>query len=225
MPVVSSVFADAEIVAPAWAAIRRVRDGHHRFRSCPTSAERALAMLDGTPVPPECWSCYDLLVDVLVHLGGKAAGGLARARNRAAYARVVADHVAVEHLRADNVRLGGVAKPERRDGVVGRVRAALASSGELDPGWADELLTLVLASAATRAPVPSTVWPYPRFAEARRRHTGVPAGDAVVAAEVRHVLATIERVAGRAWLDAYVQAPLLARAAAFAAVPWDEVER
>ena len=150
---------------------------------------------------------------------------VARADNRAAYVRAVADHLVAEHLRANNVRLGDVAKSERSDGVMGRVRAALAGSAELDPAWADELRTLLLASAATPAPVPVTVWPSGGSGEARARRIGAPGGDAVVAAEVWCVLATIRHVAGAAWLDSYVQAPLRARAAAFPTVSLDAVHR
>ena len=86
MSLAPTVFADAEIVPPVWAASRRIRDRHHRLRTCPTSAERALTMLAGAPVPADCWPCYDLLVDMLVHLGGAATDRLDGARNRAAYA-------------------------------------------------------------------------------------------------------------------------------------------
>lgn len=201
----------APVVAAVWSELWPLRDFAHGPRRCPTSAARAAALLAGTPVPRDCEGCYDLLVDCLTLLPDRPV--------RPAYVRTVARHLAADRMRQANAALHGVSRPDRRDGAVGRVRAALTD--QPDGTWLDTLLTLVLRAASTRGPVPVTTWPLAAFAEARARHTTSPGS---VRREVDVVLATAERVAGRDWVDAYVHAPLRARSAAYGALRLDDPE-
>jgi hypothetical protein len=113
-------------------------------------------------------------------------------------------------MRQANAALHGVSRPERRDGVVGRIRAALVTLP--GGGWLDQLLTLLLRAAAARGPVPRTTWQLDALAEARAAAGAAP-GD--LRAEIELVLATIQRVAGPAWYDAHIAAPIRARTARF----------
>ncbi|MBL8924638.1 MAG: hypothetical protein JNM77_00155 [Pseudonocardia sp.] len=209
-----------EIVAAVWVGLRSVRHSAHRAAGrpgCGRGPAAALRMLRGAPVPHDCESCYDLLVDTLLQLAGSAR--FAGADRPAAYAHGAAEHLAQDRLRAARATLHGVARPERTDGTVGAIRRALAADpAGLDPGWADALLTLVLSAAATRAPLPATGWPYDRFAAAKadRSGRGDPAAlRRAVVGDVAAVIAVVDRVAGRAWRDAHLDAPRRARAARY----------
>ncbi|OJY45962.1 hypothetical protein [Pseudonocardia sp. 73-21] len=225
-------FTDPEIVAAVWAGIRPARDYSHRAAGadrCPAGARAALRMLGGARVPLACEPCYDLLVDVLLHIG--ASERLRSADNPGGYARRSAEHFVTDRLRAENASLYGVAKPDRRDGTVGAVRAALLDGGSpLEPSWASELLTLVLSAAAARAPLGALGWPYDAFAAAKGRHYG--RADVLrreVIADVAAVLDAVDRIAGTQWRDAYIDAPMRARRARYSELrvgePWPGSDR
>lgn len=184
----------SELIGPAWAGLRPFRDSVHRGRRCPTSAAAAAAMVRGAAVPWACHPCFDALTDCLLQLGGHAA------RNPAAFAQRTARNLAVTRLREANVAAHGVARPERRDGVLGRIAAALGGDAQLDA-----LLTHLLRAACARGPLPRTTWPYDLLAE----RTGIPSGE--IRAAVALLLDTIRDVAGATWFDAHVAAPLRLR--------------
>jgi hypothetical protein len=210
-----------EIIEPVWCALRPARDFEHRARGearCPCPVEQAVGMLRGSPVPAGCERCWDMLVDVLLQLFVTRAESFTAADDQPAYARAAAAAWVVELTRAANTALGGHAKPERRDGAVGRIAAALRASTAIDPTWSERLLTLVLRAVSARMPVPAEVWPHDRFAEAKAALTGrtdLARLRAEMPGDVRAVLDTIRQVAGQAWLDRYVYTPLRNREIAF----------
>lgn len=194
------------VVSAVWSQARAVRNFHHGPFRCPTSPAQAGAMLAGRPVPTGCEDCYDLLVDCVLLMPEHVA-------DPPAYAARLARNLCVDRMRQANAALHGVSKPERRDGVVGQVRGALRPLP--DGEWLDELLTLLLRTAAARGPVPRTTWPLAALADARAASGAAP-GD--LRAEIELVLAAVARVAGPQWFDDHLRAPLRARAAGFEAL-------
>lgn len=201
-----SLLHSPDVVSAIWSRTRLVRNFQHGGRGCPTAPARAARMLVGAPVPVGCEECYDLLVDCVLRVR-------ADADNPVAYAWAVARTVCASRMEQANAALHGVSRPDRQDGTVGRIRAALLVLP--DGAWLDELLTLLLTDVSARTAVPRTTWRLEVLAEARAA-AGVGPGD--LRSEIQTVLDTVVRVAGPVWFDDFLQAPLRARTARFAAL-------
>ncbi|MEU4376709.1 hypothetical protein [Pseudonocardia alni] len=187
----------ASVVSVAWAALYRARGFHHRSGHCPSSPESVLRCVTGS----ECEPCRDLFVDVVLHLRRVHRPGMSTAQLR----RMVTNKL-VSLLRAENHRRAGVSRPDRRDGVTGRIRTALADGP--DSAWRDHLLTLLLASATARCAVPHEVLPFDALAREKTAATGRPVTVTEVRRDVTALLTVAADVAGPGWLDDNLYAAL-----------------
>jgi hypothetical protein len=170
----------------------------------------------GDRLPESCRTsgCLDLLHELFGALAPRLAQPGSPPVNPAAYwATAAANHQTDAYHKRRTAR-GGVAKPDRRRGVVpGRIAAALS-----DP-WQDRLLTEVLAFAAADGPLGAPEWPYERWAALRAAVLDAPAGrPADIRADVDRVLEVALEVAGSSWVSERILDPLRRRSS----VPLDE---
>jgi hypothetical protein len=169
--------------------------------------------------------CIDLFMDVWTHAHaalharfGRDAG-LALADGQS-YLAVCARSRLAELNRRQRVARGGVAKPQRRDGTVGRIARCLA-----DP-WLADLFRFLLGYVAA-AGSGADGWPLDVLTlrknawDKSSRTVGSSAARAELLADVATCLAVTRREAGSSWLYDCILLPLANRAARPAGLPVD----
>ena len=113
--------------------------------------------------------------------------------------------------RQQRVARGGVAKPQRRDGTVGRIATCF------DDPWLADVFHFLLGYAGS-AGCQADGWPLDALTQrknawdARGRTVGSAAASAELRADVESCLATVRREAGDGWLHDCVLLPLANRA-------------
>ncbi|MGO9782199.1 MAG: hypothetical protein ACLPQY_20915 [Streptosporangiaceae bacterium] len=169
--------------------------------------------------------CIDLFMDVWTHahaalhtrFGQDADPGLADAQS---YLAVCARSRLAELNRQQRVARGGVAKPQRRDGTVGRIARCLG-----DP-WLADLFRFLLGYVAA-AGHGADGWPLDVLTLRKNawdkgdRTVGSPAARAELRADVDTCLAVTRREAGSSWLYDCILLPLANRASRPAPLPVD----
>ncbi|MBE1536711.1 hypothetical protein [Actinomadura algeriensis] len=214
----------ATIVWKVTRPARRVLHDLHRQGGCHGSAPFGPDDLAGRRPRAVCENvgCVDLFMDVWTHAHtavhakfpdlGEEGSGAARA-----YLTATARSRVAELNRQNRVERGGVAKPQRRDGVIGRV------SRSYDDPWLADVFRFLLGYAASPAGEGSG-WPLDVLTERKNtwdggaRIVGGGAARAELRADVASCLATVRAVAGGGWLHDCIVLPLVNRGRA-GAVP------
>ncbi|GAA4966068.1 hypothetical protein [Actinoplanes utahensis] len=206
----------------AWSVTRPARHARHeghRTGACRTTAPFG-PHDPGARLPRqicESTGCVDLFLDVWLHahtamhakFGDPAAGDIDMAL---AYFHATARAQLQEIGRRGRAARGGVAKPQRNDGVIGRVARSFG-----DPWLADVFRFLLGYAASTGGEADG--WPLDVLALRKSARDGVerPAGGTATRAELRADVAAcldgIRREAGDGWLYEYLLLPLANRGA------------
>ncbi|MDX3313356.1 hypothetical protein ACWGH3_28125 [Streptomyces sp. NPDC054884] len=203
-----------------WGVTRQARQALHEVcRSGPCHRPAPFGTADPTASRPrdvcESVGCVDLFMDVWIR-----AHGATHARFQAlgplpdsafAYLTSSARSQLAELNRQGRVARGGVARPQRRDGTIGRI----AISYE-DP-WAADVFRFLLGYAAAPGPG-GAVWPLDTLVCRKNAWDGgdrVPGSRAArdeLRADVESCLAVVRQVAGVRWLHDCILLPLANRA-------------
>lgn len=204
------------LAEPVWDALRKLRNWVHHGR-CATSAQGIVNfILTGADVGRCNPDCVDLFTTTFAHVAHKVAAAGGQLRSPDAFAATIARRFAAELLRKENVAAGGMAKPERTDGVPGIVTAALPA--DVRP----ELLGWMLRDATRRAPVPSEGWSYEEFAArllSLRPDLDPVEAMAMVRRGVEAIRRTAMQVAPTGWVAHYLDEPRDLRRERYQPVP------
>jgi hypothetical protein len=212
-----------------WGVTRQTRRAlHETCRSGPCRRPAPFGTADPTASLPrdvcEGVGCVDLFMDVWIrahsatHARFRTPGPLPD--SAFAYLTSSARSQLAELNRQGRVARGGVARPQRRDGTVGRI----AISYE-DP-WSAEVFRFLLGYAAAPGPG-SGCWPLDTLACRKNAWDGgdrVPGSRAArdeLRADVESCLTVVRRVAGVRWLHDCVLLPLANRGTS-ASMPVDD---
>ncbi|SDH48403.1 hypothetical protein [Pseudonocardia oroxyli] len=205
----------AEVQDATWQALSRLRHFNHTGSSC---AGRP-AVTAGQELRSGCEPCGDLYVDALLHVAVKVRAP----QDTPAYVYTVVANWSKDWVAKRNARADGVAKPERRDGAVGRIRVAIATGPE--SRWRDRLLTLLLTEASRRGRVSAEGWPYSDLVQAKSRFCGRSVTVEGLRRDVESVLSVVVDTVGHRWLADNVQAPIQRRNAEFGALNLDDPDQ
>ncbi|MEU4191403.1 hypothetical protein AB0E69_05870 [Kribbella sp. NPDC026611] len=138
------------------------------------------------------------------------------ALDRMGYIRTIVASQVADYERDGRVRRGLPAKPTRNDGIAARINHGLeeAATNEADGVWLCTLFRM-MRGYACRDDRRSATWPIDIWAGEKSRVDGVlrsvgsASSRAELSADIRRVLATAERVAGRHWVGTAILHPLL----------------
>jgi hypothetical protein len=204
----------------AWGVTRRVRISLHeiyRVNFCASPAPFGPADPAARRPRQACENvgCVDLFMDVWTHAHmamharfSDMAGVVPSAA--LAYFTTCARSRMAELNRQERVTRGGVAKPQRRDGLVGRI-----ATGYGDP-WLSDVFRFLLGYAAS-AGRQQDGWPLDVLTrrknswDAGNRIVGSAAARDELRADVANCLAVIRREAGGGWLYECILLPLANR--------------
>ncbi|AVV45825.1 hypothetical protein C6376_35110 [Streptomyces sp. P3] len=202
-----------------WGVTRQARRAlHEAGRSGPCHRPAPFGTVDPTASRPrevcESVGCVDLFMDVWIlahsatHARFRTLGPLPD--SAFAYLTSSARSQLAELNRRGRVARGGVARPQRRDGTVGRIAITYE-----DP-WTADVFRFLLGYAA--APGPATAaWPLDTLVCRKNAWDGgdrVPGSRAAhdeLRADVESCLAVVRRVAGVRWLHDCILLPLANR--------------
>ncbi|MER7488369.1 hypothetical protein ABTY20_21155 [Streptomyces sp. NPDC126497] len=214
-----------------WGITRQTRHMlHEACRSGPCHHPAPFGTADPAAVRPrdvcEGVGCVDLFMEVWI-----PAHSAMHARFRThgpvpgpafAYLTSSARSQLAEWNRRGRVARGGVARPQRRDGTVGRIAASYE-----DP-WPAGVFRFLLGYAASPGPRPGT-WPLDVLTcrknawDGGDRVPGSRAARAELRADVEACLAVVRRVAGVGWLHDCLLLPLANRGGGLSAPVDDDV--
>jgi len=204
----------------AWSVTRQARQIRHEgYRAGTCRGAAPFGPHDPAARLPregcESTGCVDLFMDVWLHahtvmhakFGGFADGVPGEAL---AYFTTAARSQLQEIGRQQRAARGGVAKPQRNDGVTGRVARSFA-----DP-WLADVFRFLLGYAASGGGE-ADGWPLDMLTlrkndrDNRERLVGSTTGRAELRADVEECLAVVRREAGDGWLYDYLLLPLANR--------------
>ncbi|TLQ42509.1 hypothetical protein [Streptomyces marianii] len=215
-----------------WGITRQVRQAlHEARRSGPCHRPAPFGEADPTASRPrdvcESVGCVDLFMEVWI-----PAHSATHARFRThgpvpdsafAYLTSSARSQLAELNRQSRVARGGVARPQRRDGTIGRIAVSYE-----DP-WSADVFRFLLGYAAAAGPQPGT-WPLDTLICRKNAFDGgdrVPGSRAArdeLRTDVESCLAVVRHVAGVRWLHDCILLPLANRGGSLA-VPMDDDAR
>ena len=222
MPLSSSFCSAIETCLPrtaaiAWGVTRQVRRVRHEgYRAGTCRGTTPFGPYDpAARLPREgCKStgCVDLFMDVWLHAHTAMHAKFGHDTQDAAlaYFTATARSQLQEISRQQRAARGGVSKPQRRDGVIGRIARTF------DDPWLEDVLRFLLGYAAS-AGGESDGWPLDMLTlrkndwDNRDRIAGSAAARAELRADVEACVAAIRREAGDGWLYECVLLPLANR--------------
>jgi hypothetical protein len=218
--------------AIAWGLTRHARQARHdrhRTGTCRGAAPFGPADLAARLPRQACEStgCVDLFMDVWLHAHSAmhtrfAGHALEETDTALAYFNTAARAQLQEIGRRGRAMKGGVAKPQRNDGVIGRVARSF------DDPWLTDVFRFLLGYVAS-AGGEADSWPLDVLAarksnwDGRDRPIGSAAARAELRADVEACLDVVRRVAGDGWLYECLLLPLANRGGT-ASLP-DDLER
>lgn len=130
---------------------------------------------------------------------------------RPGYVRTIVGSQVAEYEREARVRRGLPAKPTRNDGPARRVNEALDEC--VEAGWLQTLFRM-MRGYACRDGRASSAWPVDAWSNEKSSHDGVLRGIGTTTArtellkDIRAVIETAGRVAGKAWVNDTILHPL-----------------
>ena len=206
-----------------WGVTRAAREALHELhRSGPCRVTAPFGEKDPTARRPrelcESVGCVDLFMDVWVPAHAAMHARMpalpdAAADPAFAYLTSSARSRVAELNRQARVARGGVARPQRRDGTVGRIAASFE-----DP-WPADVFRFLLGYAAAPGGR-GGVWPLDVLTHRKNmwdggnRTVGSRAARDELRADVESCLSVVRRVAGAGWLHDCILVPLANRAGA-----------
>lgn len=193
-----------------WNVIRQAREARHELHGagrCRAHAPFGAAFPSASGPREVCEGvgCVDLFLDVWIpaHAAMHARFPALRAPvpdAALAYLTRSARTQASEQNRLARVARGGVARPQRCDGLVGRIAAACETP------WQADLFRFLLGFVASPARTGGGSWPLDVLTrrknlwDAGERVAGSQEARAELRADVEHCLTLVRRVAGDGWL-------------------------
>lgn len=196
-----------------WAISWDSRSALHPGGRCAATAPFTEA---GTVRPrPDCENagCVDLFMTVWLAAHEALHARAAEPRNPAGYVTIVARTQLAELSRRRRVERGGVAKPQRRDGIVGKVCAGYTDR------WLEEVLRFLLGYAAASGAGAGAGWPLDALTRRKNewdgggRTLGTRAARAEILRDIDCALDAVRTVAGIPWLYDSLLLPLANRPA------------
>ena len=217
---------DPELAGVVWWGTQTLRVRAHAARGasrCPTrSAPYGHADPFAQQVNLRCWedgclgivhAIYAATVDRLARREGSDQQAVA---DRMRYARAVVASQVAELDRARRVARGLPARPTRNDGIAGRINEALggATADPTQVRWLVQLFRMIRGYVC-RDNRTSTAWPTDAWAAEKClvdggvRGLGTEGVRQEILDDIHTVLATAQRVAGRAWVSDSILHPLM----------------
>ncbi|MBL8929304.1 MAG: hypothetical protein JNL54_04195 [Kineosporiaceae bacterium] len=193
----------------------------------------------GTRIADACRDagCLDIVHEILLVVRprlvdrGHETSRLGALQDPLAYANGAVRRAVADLRRARRVQRGLPAKPSRSDGTAGLVEAALrerAASPQV-AAWFEVLFRL-MRSYPCRPGAPGRSWPLDAWCQEKsaldggRRESGAPGVRQEIDADIRHVLAVVDEVAGAAWRFRNITEPLRRGGADAGPLPENELE-
>ncbi|MFZ1287117.1 MAG: hypothetical protein WAR57_08795 [Candidatus Phosphoribacter sp.] len=221
-PQFTTVLPLSHLAVVCWQATsseRRAAHARHGRSICPTSsAPYGEADPHGASVKETCLidDCLDLFHEVLLGVGARLERRWATApppTDAVRYAASIVPTLLVDRQRTARVAKGWAAKPARADGTAASVNRQLLATAPDEPSgqWYVILFRIMRAYANSEGRF-SAVWPVDGLTQEKARHlaTTSSTGDrTTVLEDIRHVLASAQDAAGRAWVNQIIWQPLV----------------